>query len=195
MATTNSLNIVSAGIVKYDGLGVFTANSTTNHAILIGAASNGITSLTLTNGQLPIGSTGADPVAANITAGTGIGVTNGAGSITLSVTGGGVTWSSITANQALAVNNGYFVTSGALSLSLPATSAVGDQIYVALRGGTSWTITQGAGQSIIIGSNTTSTGAGGSLASTAAGDCVRIVCHTANTGWQTISSMGNITFV
>lgn len=40
-----------------------------------------------TNGQLPIGSTGADPVLATITAGAGISVANGAGSITISSSG------------------------------------------------------------------------------------------------------------
>lgn len=41
-----------------------------------------------TNGQLIIGSTGAFPVAATITAGTNITVTNGAGSITIAASGG-----------------------------------------------------------------------------------------------------------
>ena len=41
----------------------------------------------LTNGQLLIGSTGAAPVAAALTAGTGINITNGAGSITIEATG------------------------------------------------------------------------------------------------------------
>lgn len=40
-----------------------------------------------TNGQLLIGSTGANPVAAALTAGTGISITNGAGSITVANTG------------------------------------------------------------------------------------------------------------
>ena len=42
-----------------------------------------------TNGQLLIGSTGANPVAATITAGSNITVTNGAGSITIAASGGG----------------------------------------------------------------------------------------------------------
>jgi len=43
----------------------------------------------LTNGQLIVGSTGVAPVAAALTAGAGITVTNGAGSITVGLTGGG----------------------------------------------------------------------------------------------------------
>lgn len=41
----------------------------------------------LTNGQLVIGSTGLAPVAASLSAGTGISVTPGAGSITIAATG------------------------------------------------------------------------------------------------------------
>jgi len=42
-----------------------------------------------TNGQLYIGSTGAVPVLATITAGTNVTVTNGAGSISIAASGGG----------------------------------------------------------------------------------------------------------
>lgn len=41
------------------------------------------------NGQLLIGSVGANPVAATITAGSNITVTNGAGTITIASSGGG----------------------------------------------------------------------------------------------------------
>lgn len=64
---------------------------TTQHALLIGNSSGSINSLAVaTNGQLPIGSTGADPVLATITAGSGVTVTNGAGSITIAATGAGM---------------------------------------------------------------------------------------------------------
>lgn len=146
MATTpvNATNISSAGLVKFDGTATFSAVTTTNHNVLIGAASNditnvapsstsgvplisqgsssdpvfgtavvagggtGLTTLTAhslyvgngtsaptalgsaTNGQLPIGSTGADPVLSTLTAGANITITNGAGSITIEATGGGM---------------------------------------------------------------------------------------------------------
>jgi hypothetical protein len=146
-------------------------------------------SSTMTNGQMIIGSTGATPVSATLTAGVGIFVTNGAGSVTVA----SMPYTSITANQTLAVSNGYFVTSGALSLALPATSAVGDKIELILTAGTSWTITQASGQQIVIGNQSTTLGAGGSLASTATGDAVSLVCSAANTIWYVRSSMGNIT--
>jgi hypothetical protein len=60
----------------------------------------------LTNGQLLIGSTGADPVPAVITPGAGISVTNAAGSITIAATGGTGTVTSVsgTANQVAVAN-------------------------------------------------------------------------------------------
>lgn len=63
-------------------------NGTTDHALQVGNAAGSLTSLAAaTNGQIPIGSTGADPVISTITAGAGITVTNGAGSITVSSAG------------------------------------------------------------------------------------------------------------
>lgn len=43
----------------------------------------------LTNGQLVVGSTGAAPQAATLTAGSGISISNAAGSVTIAATGGG----------------------------------------------------------------------------------------------------------
>lgn len=84
MPTNNSIDLNATGLAKYNGSGTFSAVTVTQYAPLVGAASNGITSLgPLTNGQLLIGSTGANPVAATITPGAGVAITNGAGSITL----------------------------------------------------------------------------------------------------------------
>lgn len=75
---------ISTTTVGEGGTGLTTI---TDHGILVGSGTSPITPLAaMTNGQLPIGSTGADPVPAALT-GTAnqITVTNGAGSITLSV--------------------------------------------------------------------------------------------------------------
>ena len=105
-------------------------------------------------------------------------------------------WQVIGASGPLAVNNGYVCTSGAaLSFSLPATSAVGEMISLSLDGSTSWTITQGAGQSIRIGASATTPGVGGSLASAAQGDTVTMVCSIADTRWVVVSEIGTITVV
>lgn len=57
-------------------------------AILKSNASKQIVEQALTNGQVMIGSTAAAPVAATITGGSGISVTNAAGSITIATTAG-----------------------------------------------------------------------------------------------------------
>lgn len=152
------------------------------------------------NGQLIIGGVAAPNLAVGtLTAGAGISITNGQNSITIAATSTGLSWSNISANQTLASNNGYFVdaSGGAISLALPAIAAVGDtyRVYRISSGANQVTITQGAGQSIQIGSSASTTGAGGSIATTAQGDCVEIVCHTANTGFAVASLVGNFTVV
>lgn len=167
---------------------------TLNNALPIGSGGTGVTAAA-TNGQLLIGN-GTGFTLATITAGANISVTNGAGSVTIAASGGGgggYTWSTITANQSAVASEGYFVTANAVQIALPATSAVGDSFQVSLDGGTSWTITQGAGQQIFIGNTSTTAGAGGSLASTAQGDVVELVCRVADTEWRVVDVIGNIT--
>lgn len=196
MATNNAVNISAAGIVKYDGAGTFTADTVTNHSVLVGGSSNAITSLALTNGQLPIGSTGADPSAATLTAGTGVSISNGAGSITINAAGGGLTWTVVTGTtQSMAVNNGYIANNaGVVTATLPATSAVGDVVAITgINNATGWKIAQNAGNQIFFGTSSTTAGAGGYLQSTAIRDAVTLVCTSTNANWQVISSIGNPT--
>jgi len=162
------------------------------NALPIGSGGTGVTG-TPTNGQLLIGN-GSGYALATITAGANISVTNGAGTITIAGGGsGGYAWSAITANQSAVVGQGYFVTANAVDVALPATSAVGDSFQISLDGGTSWTISQAAGQQIFIGSSSTTAGVGGSLASTAQGDVVELVCRVADTEWRVVDVIGNIT--
>lgn len=146
------------------------------------------------------GNSGSATPAANILniLGSGGVTTTGAGNtITISVSGSGLTWANISASQTLAVNHGYFCSGGgALSLALPAVSAIGDVIEVLLCGSTSFTITQSAGQQITLANTSTTAGVGGSLASTQQGDAIRIICRTANLLWQVgPGSLGNLTMV
>lgn len=79
-----SVEPTSAVAVGFGGTG---ATTLTDGGILLGSGTGAITALAqATNGQIPIGSTGADPVLASIT-GTANQITNteGAGTITLSV--------------------------------------------------------------------------------------------------------------
>jgi hypothetical protein len=60
------------------------ASTFTDGGILLGSGANPFTALgQATNGQLPIGATGLDPILATITAGDGIDVTNASGAITV----------------------------------------------------------------------------------------------------------------
>jgi len=93
--TTGSGNVVfsTSPTLTTPALGAATGTSltlsglTANSFLYSGTAGLLTTTSAPTNGQILIGSTGAAPVAAALTAGTAIGITNGAGSITINNTG------------------------------------------------------------------------------------------------------------
>lgn len=114
---------------------------------------------------------------------------------TAGVVPGVLKWQTITANQTLAVDNGFIVTSGALSLALPTSSNVGDMIAVMLVGGISFSITQAAGQQIRLNNQQTTSGVNGSLNSTNNGNSVVLICDTANTHWTVLNYSGTLTVV
>lgn len=121
MATNNAINLKSAGIAKYDGNGTFSGISVTNHALLVGASSNGITSVPLTNGQLPIGSTGNDPVAAQLTSTGGtINWTFGPGTINAEVAN--PSSAANTSNLGIGLSSGTFSMQGANGSALSASN-------------------------------------------------------------------------
>lgn len=199
MVSNNAINLNQVGITGYDGVSTFNGSTVTQHSILLGGANNHtIANLGVaTNGQIPIGSTGADPVLATITAGSGVTVTNGAGTITIASTGGGLAWVDVTGTtQAMAVNTGYTANNASLvTLTLPSTAAYGSILAVVGKGAGGWKIAQNAGQTIHFGFVNTTTGTGGSLASTNQYDVVYLVCSTASTDFVVTNSIGNITVV
>lgn len=73
----------------------------------------------LTNGQLFIGSTGLASVATTLTQGTGVTITNGPGSITISATGTGGTVTEVDTNNGL--TGGPITTTGTIGLAAIAT--------------------------------------------------------------------------
>lgn len=130
-------------------------------------------------------------------AGTG-GITTSASGDTITIDGSSLqnfSWQVITsATDDLEANNGYFANrSGGVTFTLPVSASVGDTISISAIHSDGWTIAQNASQKIRMGNDITTTGVGGSLTSTAVGDTVTIVCSVANTTFQVISSMGNIT--
>ena len=84
-AELSALSLDTALPVASGGTG---ASSLTNGGVLLGSGTGAITALgQATNGQLVIGSTGADPVLATLTGGANITVTNSAGGISIAASG------------------------------------------------------------------------------------------------------------
>ena len=107
------------------------------------------------------------------------------------------TWNDVTGTtQAMTVNNGYLADNASLvTLTLPSTAAFGTIIEVAGAGDGGWKVAQNSGQIIRFGNASTTLGTGGYLASTHTRDSIKLLCVTANTSFQVISSIGNITYV
>ena len=131
--------------------------------------------------------------------GDGTVTTTGSGNtVTISISGTGYTWNTITSadNPKQIVAENAYITAGVSQciLVLPLTAVVGDAFIVT---GLSslFQITQNANQSIIFGMLTTTSGVGGSITSTGAGDHVTIVCIQTNLVWKVIDSMANLTVV
>jgi hypothetical protein len=164
--------------------------------VLIGNGSSSILSQQLTTGQLLFGngSAGTIPVAGSVVGSGGIGVTYNSMTATLTISGGSSTtfaWSSATGSTAAMPNMGYYCI-GSLTLTLPTTVAAGDVIRIAGGvGSTGWTIQANGGQTIMLGSMTTSSG--GTLTSTNGNNAAELLCVQADTVFSVISSMGNIT--
>ena len=179
-----------------------TRSGLTNNAVVLAQGNSAFVASNVgTDGQVLIGATGGVPAFATITSTGGtITITPGANSLNLEATGGGgtgITWNEVTGtSQAMLVNNGYITNNAALvTCTLPAVASVGDVIEVSGKGAGGWKIAQNAGQTIYFGDTNTTTGVGGSLASTVDRDAIRLVCVTANNDWNVLSVMGNITVV
>jgi hypothetical protein len=136
-----------------------------------------------TNGQLLIGNTtGNTLVVGTITAGAGISVTNGAGTITIATSGGGLTVNNVTGTSSTMTVESINIANnaGLVTLTLPATAAIGDVIQVRGSGAGGWTIAQNASQIIHVGNLASTAGAGGSVASTNRYDAINLTCIVTN---------------
>lgn len=188
-STSTFADTYSASTLLYsNGANTVTGLTTANSASLV-TSSTGVPvwSSTMTNGQLIIGSTGATPVAANLTAGSGISISNTAGGITISGTGSGTGFTEVTGtSQAMSADAGYVSNNaGLVTLTLPSVAAFGTAVTVIGKGAGGWRIAQNSGQSIQVGSSVTTTGVGGSVSSANRFDSIDLVCTTANTVWTT----------
>ena len=136
-----------------------------------------------------------------IQGGSNVNVTNGdgvAGNPSISVSGI-MSWVEVTGtSQSMAVQTGYVANNASLvTLTLPATAAIGDSLRVLGKGAGGWKVGINATQQIIFGKLSSTVGTGGSLASTHQNDCIELRCITLGTAtvWEVASSVGNITVV
>lgn len=143
------------------------------------AVANGGTgnSAALTNGQLWIGKTGDVPTPSTLTAGSGVTITEGAGTITIAAPASdpsAVVLANPTTSQTLASNTTYICTNtsgGITTFTLPTSGvAVAGEFYRIVGGGSQgWKVAQNASQQISIGAVSTTSGTGGSVNSTTSG--------------------------
>jgi len=183
------LNTVNENYWRYQGQGIWIKDSGSTGPML---------DFIVPNGSSPVFADSLGNITLTST-GSSVAITGSTNSINFDVVGtGDLIWQTIFASQSLAAKNGYICISpgGALLLALPAVSSLGDTIEVTLDGATSFTITQPNSTSQVrYGNITTTLGTGGSLTTTNPGDTIRIVCQTANSRWNILSSIGNITYV
>ena len=176
--------------VPSGGTGV---NTITDGALIVGSGVGAVTDLgVMVDGDLVIGSTGVDPVITQLTAGAGIAIASGAGTITIAATGSGLAYVEVTAaTQAMAVETCYGTNRGAgVTCTLPAAAAVGSVMEIVGILGLA-AINQNAGQQIHFGAVSTTAGAGGSATMTNAHDCVTLRCVVVNAEWVVQAMVGN----
>jgi hypothetical protein len=197
MATINAIGSQDPIQTSFGGTG---NSSLTIHGVLIGETTSAVNVTAAgTNGQVLIGGTG-DPAFSTITS-TGGTITFTPGNNTLNMeaaASGGFSWALTTVDASMVAGNGYIANkAGLLTMTLPATSAIGDVIAITgINNATGWKIAQNANQIIHFGTIATTTGATGFLASAATRDTVTMVCVVAGASaeWNVINSVGNISY-
>jgi hypothetical protein len=154
-AATTGVSIATntAALVAWDGADfVLVAQDLANATGTLPVAKGGTGQTTYTDGQLLIGNSSGNTLAkATLTQGTGVTITNGAGSITIAATGSGGTVTSVAVSggtTGLTVSGSPITTSGTITLA--GTLAVAN-------GGTGIT-SFGTGVATALGQNVTGTG-------------------------------------
>ncbi len=192
-ATANSVNIATGAGIKALTLG--STNSSSSVTINVGSGGLNVPSFTNT-GAVVTDASGLITDASASTAGYVL-TSNGSGSApSFQVIGSSFTWNDVTGTtQAMAVANGYVSDNASLvTMTLPSTAAFGTVISVSGAGAGGWLIAQNASQLIHFGNVVTTTGTGGSLASTNQYDSLDLLCVVANTTWTVRNAVGNITY-
>ncbi len=194
--SANGLNIdINAPVlVSYGGTGQTDLNA---HGVLVGEGSSAVTTLAVgTNGQVLIGAGGADPAFATITS-TGGSIVFSYGTNTLNMeTATGGLWTEVTGTfQQMSPSNGYIANNGSqVELLLPSVSALGTLVRVSGKGAGGWKVSQTVSQIIHFGTHDTTTGLAGSISSTATRDSIELLCVVADTEWNVLSGVGNMSY-
>jgi hypothetical protein len=173
-------------------------SSPTAHGVLVAEGTSAFNPIVLAAGHILIGTTASDPASATLTAGTGISISSVTGSITISATGSGATVvNQNTSSATLAAFTTYICNNGAslITFTLPSSATIGDTYTIVGGSSGGWKIAQNAGQAINFGLSTTTSGTGGSLASSNRYDCVTLSCNTTNNDWTAYAAQGNLTVV
>jgi hypothetical protein len=200
--TANQIATAGAGsTITFSLIGPYTPATYTAHGVLLGEGTSSIVATTAgTNGQVLLGSTGADPAFGTITTSTGVTFTTGAGSLAIDVKNGGFAVIDQTSSSAnIAIQTMYVIDNGAtlVTLTLPASAVLGSTIRVIGSSIGGWKIAQNANQQILGVGVSTTAGTSGSLSSASKSDCVELIASTggASTIWTIASSSGSLTFV
>lgn len=179
------------GTAVVAGGGTGSTSFNTTGVVISGATSTtALSSITLTAGQLAIGSNAGNPAAATLTAGAGIAITNGNNSITIAATGAGFAWSDTSGTFTAVKENGYFITATSTA-TLPSSPSAGDTIAFIVDTTQILTITANTGQQIRVGS--TVSAAAGTCANNARGDSIELVYRSTDTTWIALSVVGTWT--
>ena len=188
MALNNAINSPALG-----GFTGSAANAVllTNNASANGAIAN--SAAFTANGQLLIGNGSSAPTIATLTAGAGISVTNGSGSITIAATGsGGLTWQiAPNGSQAVTASQGWFVGGASNVFTLPAADTIGDTVSFAASTANAYTVTANTGDTIVYGSQE-SASAGTLVSNAAKGASVTLVSNGAGK-WVATATFGSFT--
>lgn len=182
VAQETTINFIGSGVTVTDDPG----NNRTNVTI----SSSGTSYYQTVQGQ---GSSATQEAILNFASDTFTVVDDPANFRTNVSVSGVISWSVVAANTGMTVQTGYINNSASLiTFTLPAAANPGDTVRIVGYGTGLWQVNQNAGQTIRFGKYDTTTGTGGSIASTNQGDSVEVVCVAANTLFVVASATGNI---
>jgi hypothetical protein len=137
----------------------------------------------------------------SLVAGSGVSIVYGSGTITISSSGGGgsgggFTWTNVTSASnpiTLAPGTSYVASGGSpVVFILPASASLGDS-YQIVGNGNLWQLTQNAGQSIVLGNQSSTAGVFGNVTATLPTDCSIISCIQPSSLFTIRSPQGNPT--